>query len=275
MNNPNPFVPKGSLLEQQSQRRSRLKLVVGCVVAISSLSLVALLIQGCHRENPETQQADNNNPPAMDTNIPSIDTNIPAPPSVPIAPSNTLATAPVPQPPVMPPVVTPPVEPPAAGTEYTIVAGDTLAKIAKKNGVSVKAIEAANPGVDPKKLKPGKKLTIPAGGTSSGGMTPPAAAPGGATDTGGQTYVVKSGDTLTKIAKSHGVTLKALRAANPKIASTSHINVGDKLVIPAKAEATATAPTPDTSTVPTVPPPSTAPAPITPPAQSPTPGTAH
>jgi len=31
-------------------------------------------------------------------------------------------------------------------------------------------------------------------------------------DTGSQIYVVKSGDTLTKIAKAHGTTVKAIQA---------------------------------------------------------------
>jgi LysM repeat protein len=64
--------------------------------------------------------------------------------------------------------------PEAAGTEYVVVKGDSFAKIAKKNGVSVKAIEAANPGVAPTKLKVGQKLSIPAavrrrGGAGNGG----------------------------------------------------------------------------------------------------------
>jgi len=266
MNNPNPFVPKGSLLAQQSQRRSRLKIVVGCVVAIGSLSLVALLIQGCHRESPEAQNPPlDTNTPSFDTNaLPPIDTNTP-----PMAAPSTNGMAAVPMPPaaptVVPPVVTPPVEPPAAaGAEYTIVAGDTLAKIAKKNGTTVKAIEAANPGVDPKKLKVGKKLVIPGGSASAAPASGAATMSAGSSETGGTTYVVKSGDTLTKIAKKNGVTVKALRAANPKIASTSHINVGDKLIIPGKAETAPAAPAPDTSAQPVVPPPAPAPAPVTP-----------
>ena len=55
MNNPNPFVPKGSLLEQQSQRRSRLKLAVFCVLAVTVTGLVAMLIQGCKREKPSDE----------------------------------------------------------------------------------------------------------------------------------------------------------------------------------------------------------------------------
>ena len=70
MNNPNPFVPQGSLLEQQ-KRRSRMKLAVFCVLAISVCGLTAMLIQGCKRENTE---ADNN--PPVDTNTVAVtDTN--------------------------------------------------------------------------------------------------------------------------------------------------------------------------------------------------------
>ncbi len=49
----------------------------------------------------------------------------------------------------------------ADGT-YTIKSGDSLAKIARANGVSLADIEAANPGVDPKHLKIGQKINLPA-----------------------------------------------------------------------------------------------------------------
>jgi LysM repeat protein len=69
---------------------------------------------------------------------------------------------------------------------------------------------------------------------------------------GGETYTVKSGDSLTKIAKAHGTTVKAIESENNL--STTKIKVGQKLKIPAKAEAAApAAPAP-------VPPPATAPA---------------
>jgi LysM repeat protein len=224
MNNPNPFVPKGSLLEQQSKRRSRLKLAVFCVLAVGVAGLSAMLIQGCKREQPPTDETStptiDTNPPAItDTNPPAIDTNPP------------VVTPPVA---VTPPVVTPPVE--AAGAEYTVAKGDTLGKIAKKNGVSVKALEAANPGIVPTKLKVGQKLTLPAGGS----VAPAAAAQSTGTSAGGETYTIKSGDTLTKVAHAHGVTLKALKATNPNV-DPNHIKVGDKLTIPSKAEAAAPA----------------------------------
>ena len=45
---------------------------------------------------------------------------------------------------------------------HTVVSGETLASIARKQGVSLAALEAANPGVNPKKLKAGQVLNLPA-----------------------------------------------------------------------------------------------------------------
>ena len=150
MNNPNPFVPKGSLLEQQGQRRSRLKFTVGCVLTVGVLSLVVMLIQGCKREQPIAD-----NPPPVDTNTtpastppaaPDLSSN-PAvaavPPSAPAAttPSGTpVGSAPaipaVPLPAAATPAPTPVPVPDvsASASTYEVVAGDTLAKIAKHTG---------------------------------------------------------------------------------------------------------------------------------------------
>ncbi len=137
-------------------------------------------------------------------------------------------------PPVQPPAVVPAVAPETAGTEYVVVKGDSLWKIAKKNGVTVKAIEAANPGIDPDRIKVGQKLSIP-GATSAAGsatdMAPSSSSGGG----GEQIYIVKPGDTLSKIAKRNGTTIRAIESENGL--STTHIKVGQKLKIPAKAEA--------------------------------------
>ena len=212
MNKSNPFVPKGSLLEQQSQRRFRLKFAVGCVLVVSVTGLVAMLIQGCKRATPD-----------MGVNpLPMVYTN----PVVVTMPAN--------------PVVVPEPVAPAAGSEYVVVKGDSLAKIAKKNGVTLKALEAANPGVVPTKLKIGQKLVIPAGGKSLTDTAAPTTAAVG--DAGTASYTVKSGDTLTKIAKAHGTTVKAIEAANGL--TTTKISVGKKLKIPGKAEAAPVVATP-------------------------------
>lgn len=243
MNNTNPFVPKGSLLELQSKRRSRLKLAVFCSVAVGVTGILAMLIQGCKREQPtetgETPTIDTNTVAAVETNTPTIETNMPV---------------------VTPPVtMTPPVA--TAGTEYVVVQGDTLGKIAKKNGVTLKALEEANPGVVPTKLKVGQKLQIPA--ATAGTVAPAAAAMTGA-ETGPVIYTVKSGDTLSRIAKQYGTTYKAIQSENNL--PTTSIKVGQKLKIPAKAETAApvaTAPEP----APVAPAPV---APVTPPVTTPT-----
>ena len=235
MNNPNPFVPKGSLLEQQSARRSRLKLAVFCVLAVSVTGLVAVLINGCQRAKP----TEDLNPPLVDTNAVAMDTNSLA---------NSVSNPPPPMPPVTtnPPPPMPLVDtalPPAGGSEYVVVKGDILAKIAKKNGVTLKALQAANPGVVPTKLKVGQKLVIPAGGKTSAGTGTTTGTGGGtvAPTGGGELYTVKSSDTLTKIAKAHGTTVKLLQAANSL--TTTKIKVGQKLTIPSKTAAAAPAAT--------------------------------
>jgi LysM repeat protein len=45
---------------------------------------------------------------------------------------------------------------------HTVIRGDTLAGIARKQGISLAALEAANPFVNPKKLKAGQVLNLPA-----------------------------------------------------------------------------------------------------------------
>ncbi len=47
-------------------------------------------------------------------------------------------------------------------TIYKILSGDTFAKLAKKHGVSLDAIIAANPDANPSRLKVGQEINIPA-----------------------------------------------------------------------------------------------------------------
>jgi len=258
MNNPNPFVPKGSLLEQQTQRRSHLKIAVSCVLAVSIAGLVVMLIQGCKREQPPADTSmpglDTNAPDMTATNSPVVDTNAPMiPPPMTNPPAALVPPAPV----IPPPVVETP------GTDYVVVKGDTLGKIAHAHHVTLKDLEAANPGVDSKHLKVNQKLTIPASSGSMGSSVAPASATG-SVDAGGDTYVVKSGDTLTTIAKHHGTTVKALMAANNL--STTKIKVKQVLKLPASSAAVP-APAVDTTPAP-------APAPMTLPAPAPAPSPA-
>jgi LysM repeat protein len=240
MNNQNLLIPQGSALEQKNKGRVRMKIAVFFVLAIHGIGLMALLMQGCGQSKeaaPPTETVASNQPPAfVETTNPPVVTTTSTPP--------VAVNAPVAVEPPTPPVLA------AGATEYTIAKGDILDSIAKKLHVSLKAITDANPGIQPTKLKIGQKIHIPAQ-TTSAAPTATGVAPAESPSAGGeQTYSVKSGDNLTKIATQHGISVKALRAANAL--KTDSIKVGQKLQIPAKAaSAPATLPTAPTEPAPT------------------------
>ena len=251
MNNQNLLIPQGSALEQKNKGRARMKIAVFFVLAIHGIGLMALLMQGCGQSKeaaPQTETVASNQPPAfVETTNPPVATTTSTPPVAVTAPA----------------AVEPPTQPvvPAGVTEYAIAKDDILANIAKKFHVSLKAITDANPGIQPTKLKIGQKIHIPPPATpaapTAAGVAPTESASAG----GEQTYKVKSGDNLTKIATQHGISVKALRAANGL--KTDSIKVGQPLKIPAKA---ASAPaTPPTSPAEPTPTSTTSPAPTPPP----------
>lgn len=250
---------------EQNQGRARFKLAVFCGFALHLLFVGGLLMVGCKKDQGAEQAAEQNTagaPAEGDTNILSnIDTNLASGTAV-VSNDQHLT-------PVAPPVpatneVAPPVPGPIGGgssTEYVVTKGDSFSTIAKKTGVTVKAIQDANPTVVPTKLKVGQKLQIPAPSSSAAPVSGSSATHTTSTS-GAATYTVKSGDSLTKIASKYGVSIKALRSANNM--KTDRIKVGDKLKIPASASTAApaeapaptdTAPTASTSSVPTLPPP--------------------
>lgn len=221
MNSPSPLIPQGSNLEQQNQARSSLKVKIFCALGVNVAVLLVLLMQGCKREQPATETlpldgtsvySDTNQPPEMtDTNISTL-------------PPDTNVTVPPPEAYVPP---TPPTPPPTT-TEYKIEKGDNFTTIGKKFGVSAKAIQTANPNVDPAKLQIGKTIQIPPPTTA----TTPATGPVVDAASGETIYKVKSGDTLDKLSRQFGTTVKAIQAANGL--TDSRIKVGQSLKIPAK-----------------------------------------
>lgn len=229
MNNASPLVPQGSNLEQQSKARSSLKVKIFCALGANVAVLLVLLMQGCKREQPQQQVEDPYNTAVFtDTNAPAMgaDTNYVATEPD----TNVVTQTPTITQPEVPP--TQPVLTPEAGlTEYTIQKGDTFSTIAPKFNVSVKALQTANPTVDPAKLQIGKKINIPAA-TAPTTTAPASGATVVDTASGTTTYTVKSGDTLSKLATDFRTTVKAIQAANGL--TDTRIKVGQKLKIPAK-----------------------------------------
>lgn len=229
MNNSSPLIPQGSNLEQQNKARSSLMVKIFCAIGVNVAVLLVLLMQGCKREQPVPAVDDSaytgvftdSNPPPLE-----VDTNV-APMADPYAVAQPEVAAPLPEPYVAPA----PVLPPPSATEYKIQAGDTFSSIAPKFNVSVRALVAANPTVDPARLQIGKTIQIPAptAAPANGGTAPAVAVASGET-----VHTVKSGDTLSRLATQYRTTVAAIQSANGL--TDTRIKVGQKLKIPAKSQ---------------------------------------
>lgn len=139
---------------------------------------------------------------------------------------------------------------------YTVQSGDTLSKIARKHGVSLSSVLAANRGINPSALNRGQRVVIP-GSTAAAPAPAPsvpearpstarpesrpsarvpaakpdpfaaaglAAAPSGSSSSA---HTVRPGETLSSISRSRKVSVANLRAWN-KLSSDS-LRVGQKL----------------------------------------------
>jgi len=149
----------------------------------------------------------------------------------------------------------PAVEDVTPATTYTVVRGDSLWTIAKRNKVTVAELAAANNMPQGAPLQVGRKLIIP--GKSSSGVSTSAA--GASTATPAKTasatakpvepkaslvHVVRSGETLGGIARRYQVRVGDIALAN-NIADPAKIRLGQTLVIPGgRVSTTVAAPRP-------------------------------
>jgi tetratricopeptide (TPR) repeat protein len=62
---------------------------------------------------------------------------------------------------IRPAAVIPAIIKPVRAHTHVVAAGETLASIARKHGVSLTTLQAANPGVSPKKMRVGQTLNLP------------------------------------------------------------------------------------------------------------------
>lgn len=120
------------------------------------------------------------------------------------------------------------IPPTGGGSTYVVQPGDTMFSIARRYGVTLAALQVANPQVTNINLIfPGQVLALP----SSGGIPPTG---------GGNTYVVQPGDTMSGIAAMFGVSLQALEAANPQVTNPNFILPGQVITIPQASSSAAT-----------------------------------
>lgn len=199
-------------------------LIVGVHVAVIGS---VVMTQGC----ASTQRGASSIEPAL----------VEAPPPPILAPSGAMMVQPALQP-VAFPQLQPPMKPApmktgvSAENVYVVKSGDILSKIAVAHGVNARELSELNQISDPNKIRVGQKLILPDHAKPSQSQpaeksvsTAKAAASGASAS--GETYVVKAGDALSKIAARNGVKTKDLMAAN-QITDMNKIRVGQKLVIP-------------------------------------------
>ncbi len=105
------------------------------------------------------------------------------------------------------------------GQLYTIKAGDTIYRIAQSFEMSVDALLAANPGIDPDRLYIGQKICIP------GEEPEPEFCEGG------EIYVIRAGDTIYRLAQQYSVSVDEIIAANPGI-NPNRLQIGQQICIP-------------------------------------------
>ncbi|MEY2847453.1 MAG: hypothetical protein RI885_118 [Actinomycetota bacterium] len=131
----------------------------------------------------------------------------------------------------------------ASASRYTIVAGDTVGRIAAKFGVSSRSILSANGLSASSIIYAGSSLAIPAA-QSAASAAPVAIVPAvqisPAPTVGATSHVIKPGETIASIAASYGQSIQAVLAANG-LGWSSIIYSGRALVIPSVVIAAPTA----------------------------------
>lgn len=105
----------------------------------------------------------------------------------------------------------------AQSRTHRVRSGESLYTIGKRYGVSVDRIKAAN-GLRRNTIRVGQELVIPARSS------------GGAAASEGKVHRVRSGDTLSEIARRYGTTVSKLRSANGL--TSNRLRIGQELKIP-------------------------------------------
>ncbi len=122
---------------------------------------------------------------------------------------------------------------------YTVKKGDNLWTIARRSNVSLNELYAAN-GLDTTSiLSIGQQLQIPVEGSTATVTAPsPDTYQPTSFNKGSTEYMVKRGDSLSKIANQFDTSVRAIKAANGL--SSDLIRVGDKLVVPVSSSSAGT-----------------------------------
>mgnify|MGYP006288478083 CR=1 FL=1 len=117
---------------------------------------------------------------------------------------------------------------------YVVKKGEVLSQIARRFDISVSEIAALNNIKNVNKIRAGLRLVLPGKAATGSAGEPSRSTDAGSSErktvSGGNLYVVVSGDTLSEIAARHGITVSSLKQANGL--KSDMIYAGQKLTIP-------------------------------------------
>jgi LysM repeat protein len=234
--------------------------IIGIVAGIHALFFLLLFaVPGCSSTTKapvaqSTTQKDEAPAPKADSATPAIALSVPAPTAAPaeegLAPAITFSPT-RPNTPTEAALVAQPVSDVVSANTYTVVSGDNLWTIAKKNHLKVSELAAANNMKTSSSLRVGQKLLIPTKADQATAVAPAAttstpqpaqkvATPASSSST---KYTVKSGESLGAIARKFHVRISELAIAN-SISDPKNVHPGQVLIIPANARAPKASPAP-------------------------------
>lgn len=151
-----------------------------------------------------------------------------------------------------------------AESGHTVKDGDTLAKVARRNGVTVGELLKANKGIDPDRISPGQRLVVPGKGVVAKpvekAVVPKAAVKPvvkvepkvvkteekrvAAVAVGRGTsgvHTVRAGDSIYKLSRQHGIPVEELLRRNG-LEETATLKIGQEIRLGGGSAAVAAAP---------------------------------
>jgi membrane-bound lytic murein transglycosylase D len=105
-------------------------------------------------------------------------------------------------------------------TEHVVASGETLGAIAGQYGVRTADLQAANPGVQPRRMRIGTRLVVPLERRAGSGR------PSSSSDDG--EHIVQPGDSLWVIARRYGLSVAQLRRWNG-LGTRAVLQPGDRI----------------------------------------------
>jgi len=121
----------------------------------------------------------------------------------------------------------------SAATRHVVQRGDTLFGVARRYGLTVAQLNAANPALD-KQLKRGQTIRLPSTDTAtrdSRAIQPASLKTSVEKSAGPVHYKVRRGDTLSNIAQRFDISLADIHAGNPVLGRRGNIRTGQTVVV--------------------------------------------